>query len=205
MIAVIDYGICNVRSVTKALEKIGADVVQTTDEREIRSADGLVLPGVGSFKEGMLKLQERDLPGILEREVKQSGKPFLGICLGAQMAASVGHEFGKVSGLGWIDAEIVPFGDCSADIKVPHMGWNDVHFEESELFQRLQNPATFYFVHSYIFRIEGSQATHVIGTSNHGIDFPAAITKDNISLVQFHPEKSQKTGLVLLENFVDSC
>jgi imidazole glycerol-phosphate synthase subunit HisH len=203
MIAVIDYGICNVRSVTKALEEVGADVIETKDGKEIMMSDKLVLPGVGSFKEGITKINELGLRGHLQQSVINAGKPFLGICLGAQMTARKGFEYGEAPGFGWIGADVVPFDAENKDIRVPHMGWNDVHFNESILFRGLKSPTSFYFVHSFFLKFDEEAGEDVVATCDHGHSIPAAVSFDNIHLVQFHPEKSQKAGLKVLENFLE--
>lgn len=202
MIAVVDYGICNVRSVTKAFEAIGAEVIQTACGDELRDATHIVLPGVGAFREGMSKLKSLGLVSILHEEVYENGKPFLGICLGAQMTADIGFENGEVAGLGWLEASVRQFDDSGNEYRVPHMGWNDVAHKERGLFEGIKNPAAFYFVHSYFVEVTPSAEKFVEGTCFHGIEFTAGITKKNINLVQFHPEKSQKEGLQILENFL---
>jgi len=201
MIVVIDYGICNVRSVTKAFEEIGEDVIQTADKTKILQADRLVLPGVGAFHEGMTRLRDLGLVDLLHTEVREKGKPFLGICLGAQLAAHKGYEHGESHGLGWTNAEVVPFDARELSIRVPHMGWNDVDFNDVPLFQNLKIPDTFYFVHSYYLEFGSSPPEGKVATCFYGFEFPAAVSDGNIHLVQFHPEKSQKSGLKVIENF----
>ena len=202
MVVVIDYGMGNLHSVEKALETCGADVVVTNKIEEIKEADKIVLPGVGSFSQGVEHLTELNLIDTLTEEVMVKQKPFLGICLGMQLAATEGEEYGESKGLGWIDAKVVKFDVDSKEFKVPHMGWNDVEFEkESPLFNRLKSPTTFYFVHSYHFVPADSNI--ITGSCAHGNKFAASVSVDNIHLVQFHPEKSQDKGLQVLENFID--
>lgn len=199
-VAVIDYGMGNLHSVAKALEAVGADVAVLSDPNDLRTADRIVLPGVGSFAQGMKHLQERGFVEALNREVLNEGKPFLGICLGMQLAADSGEEHGKNRGLGWIKGEVIRLDSQSAHIKIPHMGWNDIAMTRpSALFNNIRGPLTFYFVHSYHLAAATDDVTAVC---EHGLTFAAAVERDNIHLVQFHPEKSQTAGLKVLENFL---
>jgi len=212
-IAVIDYQTGNLHSVAKALEFVGGEVVVTSEIKELEAADKIVLPGVGAFGEGMERLQQLGLIDVLNREVRGKKKPFLGICLGMQLAATVGEEHGLHPGLGWIDARVVRFdfrnlnspiksgNDTDRTLKVPHMGWDDVRLVgASPIFAGLESPATFYFVHSY--HVVPKDKDLVTGICDYGGEFAAAISFENIYLTQFHPEKSQKKGLKILENFV---
>ena len=200
-VAVVDYGMGNLHSVSKALEAVGADVTVTSDPTDLKAAERIVLPGVGSFAQGMRQLQERGFVDALNKEVVDAGKPFLGICLGMQLAAESGEEHGKTHGLGWIKGNVVRLDANVADVKVPHMGWNDVEGTgESPLFKNIKGPLTFYFVHSYHF-IPTDKDT-ITAFCEHGLRFAAAIERGNIHLVQFHPEKSQTNGLKVLENFL---
>lgn len=200
-VAVIDYGMGNLHSVSKALETVGADVVITSKPADLRTADRIVLPGVGSFAEGMRQLHARGLSEALTNEVVREQKPFLGICLGMQLAASSGEEHGETLGLGWVDGKVLRLNSNDKRIKVPHMGWNDIRLtRESALFQGVRGALTFYFVHSYHF-ISSDKAV-ISAVCDHGGPFAAVIEKDNIHLVQFHPEKSQTLGLKILENFL---
>lgn len=200
-IAVIDYKMGNLHSVAKAIEFVGGDVVVTSDPEELEAADKIVLPGVGAFGEGMERLRELGLIEVLNCEVRGKKKPFLGICLGMQLAATVGEEHGEHKGLGWIDARVVRFQFDSPEYKIPHMGWDDVRFvKESPIFTGLESPTAFYFVHSY--HLVPDNKDIIAGVCDYGGEFVAAISFDNIHLTQFHPEKSQKKGLRVLENFV---
>ncbi len=202
MIVVIDYGMGNLRSVAKALETVGADVLVSSNTDDIRKAERIVLPGVGTFGEGMKNLKELNLVEALSEEILGKGKPFLGICLGMQLLAHEGHENGLNHGLGWIPATVKPFDFRDNALKVPHMGWDDVNIDlDSPLFAGLSNQPVFYFVHSYHLIPEKSDM--VIGTCHYGMDFVAAIQRENIFATQFHPEKSQENGLRLLENFIN--
>ncbi|MDD5593357.1 MAG: imidazole glycerol phosphate synthase subunit HisH [Candidatus Margulisbacteria bacterium] len=198
-IVVIDYGMGNLHSVSKALETAGAEVLVSSDPRDLAAAERIVLPGVGSFAQGIKHLNESGFAEQLTKEVMDKGKPFLGICLGMHLAAAFGEEGGGNRGLGWIEGEVIQFK--AAGIKVPHMGWDDVKFVNgSPLFSGLKSPGTLYFVHSYHFVPKDEKV--VAGVCDYGGDFVAAIRRDNIHLVQFHPEKSQQSGLRILENFI---
>lgn len=201
-IVIIDYGMGNLHSVGKAFEAIGADVVVSRDPFVIEDAQSLVLPGVGSFIQGMKHLNELKIVDLLSEQVVVKEKPFLGICLGMQLAAGTGHEHGVTKGLGWIDAEVREFKVDTKIFKVPHMGWDDVKFlSDQKLFMGIKNPSTFYFVHSYHF--VPKEDSIITSTCNYGEEFVSSISKKNIHLIQFHPEKSQKNGLRLLQNFLD--
>lgn len=200
MIAVIDYGLGNLRSIAKALEEVGGNVLVTSDASQIQQADRVVLPGVGAFGDGMKNLRERNLIEILTQEVIQKKKPFLGICLGMQLIAKTSEEFGTYEGLGWIDAGVRRFA-IDPHLKVPHVGWNAVRFiKEHPMLSGLPKEADFYFVHSY--HLVSVNSDLVIGVCNYGGDFLACIAKDNMFATQFHPEKSQREGLNLLKNFL---
>lgn len=200
-IAIIDYRMGNLHSVSKAIEFVGGDAVVTSDPKAIEAADKIVLPGAGAFAEGMERLRELGMIEVLNREVREKHKPFLGICLGMQLAAVVGEEHGRHAGLGWIDARVVRFSGIPESFKIPHMGWDDVRFvAESPLFAGLDSPATFYFVHSY--HVVPADDSIVTATCDYGKDVVVAVSTENLHLVQFHPEKSQKKGLKVLENFI---
>lgn len=199
-VAVIDYGMGNLHSVSKALETVGAEVSVTADPSDLKSAERIVLPGVGSFSQGMQHLTELKLIPALQEEVVLKKKPFLGICLGMQLMAKTGHEHGISQGLGWLNAEVVGLDTQAKGVKVPHMGWNDVHIiKETPLFKGVKDLSTFYFVHSY--HMVPQESDFIVGTCDYGGPFVAAMSMDNIHLVQFHPEKSQDKGLQVLENF----
>ena len=199
MIAVIDYGMGNLRSVAKALETTGAEVRVTSDAEDLRQCDRVVLPGVGAFAECIANLRDTGLVDVLDEQVRERGKPFLGICLGMQMLADESYEDGMHKGLGWIRGTVralVPSGD----VKVPHVGWNDVRPKaDASLFRQLDAEPVFYFTHSYYF--EPADDAAVAAVTEHGRPFAAAIQTGNIAGTQFHPEKSQQPGLSLLFNF----
>ena len=197
MIAIVDYGMGNLRSVQKGFEHAGVtDVTVTGDPAAVAAADGVVLPGVGAFRDAAAHLRQSGLREVICERVA-SGVPFLGICLGMQLLADVGHEDGEWQGLG-----IVP-GACErlpGGVKVPHIGWNTVAYpRESRLFSGIPEDTAFYFVHSY--HLVPADPSWVIGSASYGIDFAAAVGRDNVYAVQFHPEKSSAEGLRLLGNF----
>jgi len=202
MIAIIDYGMGNVRSVFNALNYIGEEPVITADPKLISESSHLVLPGVGAFGDAVSNLVERNLVDILDCEVNKKGKPLLGICLGLQMLAKSSTEHGNNYGLGWFDAEVVKFPK-DYGIKIPHMGWNEIILEiEHPVFANLsKGKLDFYFVHSYY--VICNQVKNIAASCNYGINFTAAIYRDNIIATQFHPEKSHDNGIQLLENFVN--
>ena len=192
----------NLRSVQKGFEAVGAEAIVTSDSKKILSARSVVLPGVGAFKACMDNLEKFDLIDTVKQSV-QSGKPFLGICLGLQLLFSQAEEFGSVSGLGILKGKVVGFKDApnSGDpLKIPHMGWNNVEVKPSHpLFDSVPNQSYFYFVHSY-YVLPEDRAT-VATTTNYGIKFVSGIHHENIHAFQFHPEKSQQLGLTVLKNF----
>lgn len=197
MIAIIDYGMGNLRSVQKGFEHAGVtDVVVTGDPAAVASADGIVLPGVGAFRDAAATLRDSGLRDVvLERAAE--GVPFLGICLGMQLLATTGLEDGEWTGLG-----IVP-GVCErlpGGVKVPHIGWNTVAYpRETRLFAGIPEGTAFYFVHSY--HLQPVDPSWVIGATSYGIEFAAAVGRGDMYAVQFHPEKSSAAGLRLLGNF----
>lgn len=200
MIAIIDVNYGNQRSVLNAFTAIGADVRLTRDHADLRNARALVLPGVGAFADGMAALERYDLIALLRREVLDAGKPFLGICVGLQLLATVGLEHGETPGLGWIPGSVLPLDVGNPPLRVPHVGWNDVRFLRTDgLYAGMGEKAAFYFVHSYALRPEHPAV--VSGVTNYGEDFTASLESANIAATQFHPEKSHHTGLKLLENW----
>ena len=203
-IVIIDYSMGNLRSVQKAFEQVGCTVIITNDHDTIRSADKIVLPGVGAFKDGMKHLEELNLIELLTDEVIKNKKPFLGVCLGMQLLANKSSENGETDGLGWIDAQVVKFDfeDCNEKLKIPHVGWNNISYKnKNALYNEIQDNSDFYFVHSYHFKANDTQV--VTSTTDYGFDFISSIHKDNIYAFQFHPEKSQAIGLKIIENFVN--
>jgi glutamine amidotransferase len=203
--ALIDYGSGNLASAAKALAhaaKGSQDIITTADPDVVKDAERIVLPGVGAFADCMKGLSS--VPGMTEalrEKVLKQGAPFLGICVGMQLLATVGVEFGRHAGLGWIAGEVVKISPDDASLKIPHMGWNELHFEqEHALLEGIAPGAHAYFVHSYQFKTVLPE--DLIATTDYGGPLTAIIGNENIAGTQFHPEKSQETGLKLLENFL---
>lgn len=200
MTVIIDYGMGNLFSVENALKHLGVEVKISNHKEDIQKADKLILPGVGAFPDGMRNLKKLGLVEILEEEILKNKKPFLGICLGMQLLATEGEEVELTKGLGWIAGRVRRFQVDEAKFRIPHIGWNDLILEkEPPLFRGIEQ-LTFYFVHSYHLVPEDSSAVSAV--CNYGENFAAAVQKDNIFGVQFHPEKSQKSGLRVLKNFI---
>lgn len=200
-IAIVDYGLGNLRSVAGAVEHLGHAAVITADPAALRDAAKLILPGVGAFGDGMANLRARGLDEVLGREVLERGKPLLGICLGFQLIAEASEEFGEHSGLGWIAGRVRRLRPKDPGLPLPHVGWNDLfQVKPSRLFEGIADGALFYFVHSYC--LETAASDLVVGEAEYGGRFVAAIEHDNIAATQFHPEKSQRDGLAVLGNFL---
>ena len=198
MIAIVDYGMGNLRSVSKAFEAVGHREVVTRDAKVIGNASHVVLPGVGAFGDCMANL---DRYGLIDpvRMAIQSGKPFLGICLGLQLLFTESEEFGYHKGLDILPVKIRRFAVDPA-LKVPHMGWNQVNIQRHcQMFDEIPDGSNWYFVHSYFVDPSDKQITAT--TTTYGIPFVSSIWKDNIVACQFHPEKSQAVGLRLIKNF----
>ncbi|MDP3646368.1 MAG: imidazole glycerol phosphate synthase subunit HisH [bacterium] len=202
MIAIVDYGMGNVASMKNALTLLDQESVITSSSEDFSRASHIIFPGVGAFGDGMRELHVRGLIPILEREVHDRKKPFLGVCLGMQLLMEKGEEGGDHTGLGWITGKTRRLTVDEKKFRLPHIGWDDVHFKDSKLFSDIV-ARDFYFVHSYV--ADPTDQTVIKGTCEYGEIFAAAIQKDNIFGVQFHPEKSQKGGLQLLKNFVTLC
>ncbi len=201
MIAIIDYEMGNVHSVLKAFETTGEEVLISHKKEDLQRAEAIILPGVGAFGVGMENLRKLGLVDVLYTEVIIKKKPFLGICLGMQLLAEESEEFGKHLGLGWIPAKIKKFNFPFSSLRVPHVGWNNLFLKkENPLFNNFKGSPDFYFVHSYFMDCRQSEA--VIARCDYGGLFTAAVQKENIFGVQFHPEKSQKAGLAVIKNFV---
>jgi glutamine amidotransferase len=198
MIVVVDYGMGNLRSVQKGFEKVGKAAVVSRDAEAIKTAERLVLPGVGAFPECMKNLARFDLIEPILEFIK-SGRPFLGICLGLQLLFDESEEFGIHEGFKIVPGTVKAF-DRSMGLKIPHMGWNEVRFRKDvPIFRGIPDGMYFYFVHS--FYVVPTDPSDIAAETDYGITFTCAISRDNIFAVQFHPEKSQQIGLKILENF----
>ena len=202
MIVIVDYGMGNKQSVLNALTFLGIDAEITADPETVRRADRVILPGVGAFGAAMENLNRSGLREAMDEAVMGRGQPFLGICLGMQLVAARGTEKGLFCGLGWIDGEVRRLSPASTEYKLPHVGWNDIILAyEHPLFAGLKKERAFYFVHGYAFCPD--DPAQAAARCDYGGEFVAAVARDNIFATQFHPEKSQKNGLTILENFAD--
>lgn len=202
MIHIVDYGMGNLRSVQKAFEKLGVEAKICTTAAEIADAPKLVLPGVGAFRDAIQVLHQQDMVSPIRDHV-DSGRPFLGICLGLQLLFDVSYEDGEWEGLGIVPGKVVRFED-QPGLKIPHMGWNSLEFagpEPSPLFVGLPESSYVYFVHSYYVAPDDDSV--VAARTEHGTTFTSSIRRGNLFATQFHPEKSQSIGLRLLQNFAD--
>ena len=207
-IAVIDYGSGNLKSAAKALEvavnnvNLSSKIVVTSDPKIIKQSDKIILPGQGSFRDCYLGIKK--IPGLnetLNEFVLVKKKPIFGICVGMQLFAKTGYESQETKGFGWIDGEVRKINNINKKLKLPHMGWNQIEFNKDfSFFSNLEYNSHMYFVHSYELKIK--QKDCIVATTNYGNKITAAVAKDNIFGTQFHPEKSQKNGLIILENFL---
>ena len=211
-VLIIDYGSGNIKSVYNSIKKTlnnfnGFSKLKVSRSlSEIEKADKVILPGVGSFDRCMNRIRQiKDLVEILEYQIIEKKKPFLGICVGMQILADHGYENQKTKGLSWINGNVKPlknFIDNSQNLKIPHMGWNSLSIlKNNSLFNNITDYDQFYFVHSYFFDIKHKK--NIISNTKYGIDIPAIINKDNIFGFQFHPEKSGTSGLKILYNWLD--
>ncbi len=198
MVAIIDYGMGNVASVQKALNFLKIESIITDDHDLIKKAKTILLPGVGSFVQGMKNLKDRGLVELLTEEVVVKKKNFIGICLGMQLIMEKGTEPYEIKGLGWVKGSVVKFE--LQDLNVPHMGWNNIQVLNDTYYKECQTD-DFYFIHSYHVVPENKE--DIATTVNYGFDVVASIQKDNIFATQFHPEKSQNAGLSLLKTFFE--
>ena len=199
MVAIIDYGVGNLFSLCSSLKKIGVDAVVTSDPEMIRNADKLILPGVGAFADAARKLRESGLD-LLVKEQAAAGKDLMGICLGMQMLFEKSYEFGEHEGLGLLPGKVIPMdGTIPAELKIPHIGWNALHFsKESKLLRYIKEGDCVYFVHSY-YAVDCAEC--VVATAEYGKELTAAVQKGNVMGCQFHPEKSGEVGLNILRAF----
>ena len=201
-IAIIDYGMANLRSVQKAFEHVGTHARIIATPQQIEQADKIVLPGVGAFQDAIRTLREKELADPIVRHI-QSGKPFLGICLGLQMLFDVGYEDGEHLGLGVLKGKCVRFDvDQTMGLKVPHMGWNQLNVRKpSPILRDLPAGCGVYFVHSY--HVVPDDQSVIATTTDYGQPFVSSVWRDNLVATQFHPEKSQKVGMQILANFAE--
>ena len=207
-VALIDYGSGNLRSAEKALARAASDagtgqeIVVSADPSRVAEAERIVLPGVGAFADCMRGVSS--IPGMIDAladSVLKRGKPFLGICVGMQLMADVGREYGDHPGLGWIPGDVVRLDPQEPTLKVPHMGWNALSLlQPHALFEGMEDATDVYFVHSYYIRPK--HARHILAATDYAGSIPAIVGRDNIAGTQFHPEKSQAVGLAFLERFL---
>ena len=198
-VCVLDYGSGNVKSVFNLFSAIAEHVVISNNSEEIRKATHIVLPGVGAFSSAMRNIRERLPMAVLEQVVLGDKKPFLGICVGMQVLATRGMEFGECLGLGWIEGSVEKVN--SQHLPLPHIGWNSISsMRDSPLLAGLGDDPDLYFVHSYAFLLENKQ--HILATTNYEEEFCSVVQRENIYGVQFHPEKSQRAGIKLAKNFL---
>lgn len=199
-VCILNYGCGNVRSVYNMLAGFAKNVVISNEAPVIKSATHIVLPGVGAFGSSMTKVKSRIPLDVLEQEVFKRKKPFLGICVGMQILAEKGYEFGEHKGLGWIPGEAVKLN--AGGLRLPHIGWNNIKIKvSSAILKQFTDNQDFYFVHSYVFKEK--DARDVIAVTDYGEEFCSIVNRGNIFGVQFHPEKSQKAGKILLKNFLE--
>lgn len=197
MVAIIDYGMGNVASVQKALHFLKIDSKVTSNFEDINNSKYIILPGVGSFRQAMENLEKRKLVSFLKEKVAE-GKPFLGICLGMQLLAERGYEDGVTEGLGFIEGDVILIPETN--LPIPHIGWNNITVKIPQYFDNL-NDNNFYFVHSYFFN--ATDVNDISATVKYGNDLVAVVQKNNVFGTQFHPEKSQTSGLQVLKNFIN--
>lgn len=198
-VCILNYGSGNARSVSNLFQMVADQVVLSNDIDAIRNASHIVLPGVGAFGAAMQKMRDQLPLPELEHEVLSRKKPFMGICVGMQVLADYGMEFGEHRGLGWIGGRVELLQ--AENLRLPHVGWNDIEkTRDSPLLEGLGAAPDFYFVHSY--RFAATDPTQVVATCDYGLKFPAIVQRGNIFGVQFHPEKSQSMGLALVRNFL---
>ena len=200
-VAIIDYGMGNLRSVANAFNRYTNSVDIINCPQKLKEADKIVLPGVGTFRDGIKNLISGNWLDDLEEEVMHKEKPFLGICLGMHLLATKGNEYGLHDGLNWISGIVEQIKCDSQETRVPHIGWSDVQITtKGGIYTGLEINQCFYFLHSYILKPERSDV--VSATCKHGIEFAASIEMNNIYATQFHPEKSQRAGLAVIDNFL---
>ena len=203
MFVVIDYDMGNLKSMSNALKALGLAHEVSGDPDVVARADAIILPGVGAFGDGMAALRRRGLVDVLCKRVLQDRIPYLGVCLGMQFLASRSFEHGEHAGLGWIPGSVQRIEPADPSLKVPHMGWNDLAIArpDSPIVRDVTSATAVYFLHSYHFVPDAREP--IVATTQHGCELVAAVERDHILGVQFHPEKSQGAGLAILKNFAD--
>lgn len=202
MIVIINNNMGNIKSVSRALDVLKIDNVISADPEEIKKASKLILPGVGNFSEASKRLKESGLMDLIKSEVLEKKKPLLGICLGMQLLFEKGFEDGESEGLGFIPGSVRPLSERPHKLPVPHMGWNDLIVKPSKILQGIPTGECFYFVHSYEAKCDKQ---YVCATTDYGEDVVAAVEFENVYGTQFHPEKSQASGIQILRNFANLC
>ncbi|WP_418502590.1 imidazole glycerol phosphate synthase subunit HisH [Flagellimonas sp.] len=200
-VAIVDYGLSNLSCVKSACERLGHTAMVVSEGEDLLSAKKVILPGVGAFGDAMRNLEERGLRDVLDVLVSAEKIPFLGICLGAQLICKESDEYGHSAGLGWIDAKVRSLDTGSGRFRVPHSGWDDIVVKrDCPLLREIEDASLFYYTHSHA--IYDAPECNVVSICDYGTEFVSIMQKDNIYATQFHPEKSQKMGLKLLENFL---
>lgn len=201
IVAIVDYGMCNLDSVARAIEECGGTSLVTDKKSDLKIATHIILPGVGAFPDAMSEIRQRSIDKSLREQVLKKKIPFLGICLGMQLMATKGWEGEETEGLCLIEGEVKRFVPDSSDARIPHIGWNDVNYtQKSVLFQDIPSGKDFYFVHSYHFCCQNEE--DIIARTPYCGGFVSAISRGHIFGTQFHPEKSQKLGFKVLKNFL---
>jgi len=206
MIAIVNYKMGNLQSIANAIKILGAEAEIAEKPEDLEKAEGIIIPGVGAFKDGMENLRKAGFIEALNNEVLEKKKPFLGICLGMQLIAKKSFEYGEHKGLGWVDFNVCRIEPSSPSFRIPHMGWNNLELrgDGGKLFKGIKEPAVVYFVHSYhLTPLSEADENAITSTCYHGAAITASLEKENIFGTQFHPEKSQNTGLTMLKNFID--
>ena len=197
-VVIIDYGMGNIASVQKALNFLNIDNIITNSHNDILDSSAIILPGVGSFNQGIKNLKNRNLDSLLTDEVLNKKKPFFGICLGMQLILEKGSEPEECEGLGWIEGEVKKISNVN--LSIPHLGWNDIKVINENYYQNIHD-LNFYFIHSYQAILKNK--SEIDSIVNYGSDIVSSLQKENIFATQFHPEKSQNSGLTLMKNFFE--
>jgi glutamine amidotransferase len=201
IVVIVDYGMCNLDSVARAVEECGGKALVTERARDLETGNRIILPGVGAFADAMKNIKQRGLDHALYEQAVERQIPFLGICLGMQLLASKGFEVEETDGLGLVPGEVRRLNPCGEDTRIPHVGWNEVHpVVDSPLFHGISPGRDFYFVHSY--HLCPRDESNVLARTPYAGSFVSAVRSESIWGVQFHPEKSQRAGLQLLKNFL---